>query len=154
MSVRTITQLYLPIAACAAGVAVALATPANAFQLITKSEAALPAARGEHDRGISRGPTIVVVSPPPSAGTMRSPIDMKIEFKPHGGAKINADSVLVTYMKDPTVDLTQRVKPFIETTGIEIKDAEVPPGVHTLRVDVADTYGHEGQAVFSFTVSR
>jgi hypothetical protein len=154
MSLRAILRLYLSIAACAAAVAVVRPTAAHAFQLITKSEAALPAARGGHDRGISRGPTIVIVSPAPAAGTVKSPIDLKIEFKPHGGAGIDADSVLVTYMKDPSVDLTQRIKPFIGPAGIEIKDAQVPPGTHRLRVDVADTYGHEGWTDFTFTVSR
>lgn len=146
--------LHCALAACVVGAAVALAAPAHALRLITKSEAALPPARGGHERGISRGPGVVVVFPSPEAGTVRSPLELKIKFVAHGGAKIDTDSVLVTYLKEPAVDLTQRLKQFIEPTGIDVKNAEVPPGTHWLRVDVADTEGHQGWAEFTFTVSR
>ncbi len=140
--------------ACAICVAVVLSVPARAFQLITDSEAALPAARIGPERGISRGPTIVIVSPSREAGNIKSPLNLKIKFESHGGAKIDIDSVLVTYLKRPTVDLTQRIKPFIAATGIDVEDAEVPPGTHMLRVDVSDTDGRPGWADFSFTVSK
>jgi hypothetical protein len=133
--------------------ALAFAGPAYAFELITKSEAALPMASGGHERGISRGPTIIVASPPPAAGTIHSPLDLKIEFKAHGGANIDVASVLVTYLKDPNVDLTQRIKQFIGPTGIDVQNAQVPPGTHRLRVAVTDSNGHEGSADFAFTVA-
>jgi hypothetical protein len=148
-----VTILRCAMLAAAVAIALAFAGPAGAFQLITKSEAALPAARGGNERGISRGPTIIVASPSPAAGTIHSPLDLHIEFKAHGGARIDVDSVLVTYLKDPAVDLTQRLKPFIAPGGIEVKQADVPPGIHRLRVSVADTNGHEGWTDFAFTVT-
>lgn len=150
----TRTILRRLIAACAVSVALVLAAPAGALELITPAEAALPAARMGPERGISRGPTIVIVSPSPEAGNIKSPLNLRIKFESHGAAKIDIDSVLVTYLKRPTVDLTQRIKPFIAATGINVEGAEVPPGTHTLRVDVSDTDGRPGWADFSFTVSK
>lgn len=147
------TSLRPTLAVFAIGAALFLAAPAHAMQLITKNEAALPADTAAH-RGISRGPTIVVVSPSPGAGTIQSPIELKIKFESHGSATVDADSVLVTYVKAPGVDLTARIKPFIAASGIDVKGAEVPPGAHTVRVHVADSYGHESSADFTFMVAQ
>jgi hypothetical protein len=129
------------------------AAPAGALQLITESEAALPSDRA-HDRGILRGPTIVIVSPAPAAGTIRSPLSLRIRFEAHDGATIDVDTVLLTYMKKPAVDLTQRIRRFIAPTGINVEDAQVPPGTHTLRVNVSDSHGHISRTDFTFTVSK
>ena len=45
-----------------------------------------------------------------------------------GGAKIDTDSVRMTYLRTSNVDLTPRIKPFVQTTGIEIPDVELPAG--------------------------
>jgi len=141
------------IGACAVLAAVLAAGAASALQLITTSEAALPADHS-HYRGISRGPTVAVVSPLPGAGSIKSPLHLKIKFQPHGAAKIDVDSVLLTYMKEPTVDLTQRIKPYITAGGIDVEDAEVPPGTHTLRLNIADSDGHTSTTDLTFSVSK
>lgn len=143
------------IGAFAALGAVTLAGPGFALQLITKAEAALPSAPvvGQ-ERGITRGPSVVIVSPPPIAGTVTSPLELKLKFEGHGGAQINVNSVVLTYLKVPAVDLTQRLKPYISATGIDVTDAEVPPGTHTLRVNLLDTDGRPNTAEFTFTVSK
>jgi hypothetical protein len=131
------------------------ARPAVAFQLITEAEAALPADLGEvHVRGISRGPTLVVESPQPGAGLQSSPMKLKVKFEAHGGAAINPDSVLLTYVKKQPIDLTSRVKPYIAASGIDAQDAEVPPGTHTIRVDVSDTRGHSNSIELTFSIAK
>ncbi len=57
-------------------------------------------------------------------------------------------------MRTPLVDLTQRAKAFITPDGIEIKNAEVPPGTHTIRVSVADTDGRIGSADITFSIGQ
>jgi hypothetical protein len=131
-----------------------LSGPAHALQLITAKEAALPPMPTVHERGISRGPTIVVVSPAPNAGMIQSPFTLKVSFESHGSATVDVDSVLVTYMKEPTIDLTQRIKPFIGASGIDVNDAQVPPGTHTLRVDVTDSQGRTTSTDLTFRVSQ
>jgi hypothetical protein len=62
--------------------------------------------------------------------------------------------VLLTYLRTPEIDLTQRIKPFIAAGGIDVQDAQVPPGTHTIRVIVADTDGRTNEADFTFTVGQ
>jgi hypothetical protein len=57
-------------------------------------------------------------------------------------------------MRTPAIDLTQRIRPYITANGIYVIDAEVPPGTHTLRVDVSDTDGRTSSADFTFSVSK
>jgi hypothetical protein len=132
-----------------------LTGPAGAVQLITESEAALPAGQSKgHERGITRAPSVVIVSPSPSAGMMKSPVSLKIRYEGHGGAKIDLDSVILTYVRNPEIDLTQRIKQFIAAEGIDVEDADVPPGTHTIRVLVTDSEGRTNWADFTFTVGQ
>jgi len=143
-------------ALCLAGL-LAAATPAAAIQLVTEQEAALPPDRlpGLELRGSpTRRPSAVIVSPPPNAGVMKSPVSFKVKLQAHGGAKIDPDSIVVTYKKTPEIDITQRIMPFITADGIDVPDAEVPPGTHQFRIELKDNAGHLGAADFSFQVGK
>jgi len=134
-----------------------VAAPAGAFELITADEAALPngATAALELRGSpTRRPGIIVVSPPPHAGLIHSPLDLKVRFQAFGGAEIDADSVIVTYLKQPAIDITQRIAPFIAASGINIAQAEVPPGTHQFRIEVKDKSGRIGATEFSFAVAK
>jgi hypothetical protein len=100
-------------------------TPAAAIQLVTEQEAALP-------------PDLLA-------------IDHRGIF---GGAKVDPDSIVVTYKKTPEIDITQRIMPFITADGIDVPDAEVPPGTHTFRIEVKDNKGYLGATDFSFRVGK
>lgn len=126
---------------------------ANATQLITEDEAKLPPPKGAiaaDRRGILRGPKVEIVSP---SGAAHSPLRLQLKFESFGGATINPDSVKVTYLRSPNVDLTPRVKPFIQAGGIDMPQAELPPGEYMVRVDVKDSDGRPGTASFTLTVS-
>ena len=83
-----------------AGMVLSIVTAAGAFQLITEQEAALPDdLTGNRRGGPTRGPDIVFVSPKPEAGLLKSPLNLTIRFKAHGGARIDRDSVQITYKK-------------------------------------------------------
>ena len=125
----------------------------NTLQLVTESEAALPLDKSV-DRAITRGPFVVVLFPPQGAGLIQSPFNLRLRFESRGGAKINADNVLVTYKRIPAIDLTQRIRQFIRPDGIEVENANVPPGVHRIRVEVRDSQGRAGLADFTFTVAK
>lgn len=114
-----------------------------AAPLITPKEAKLPDAAGNlNTRGISRGPAIKVVSP--TAGVQTSgPFEFKVDFEPRGGATIDKASVKVTYMKSPVVDLTPRIKGALTDNGFDLKNAEIPPGEHQIRITVKDSDGRE-----------
>jgi hypothetical protein len=126
---------------------------ARATQLITEEEARLPPPKGAiaaDRRGILRGPKVEVVSPSEMA---HSPLRLQLKFESYGGAKINIDSVKVMYLRTPNVDLTSRVKPFIQADGIDMPDTELPPGEYMVRVDVKDSDGRPGSISFTLKVS-
>ena len=79
---------------------------------------------------------------------------MRIAFEPHGGAKIDLSTVRLTYLRSPSVDLTERVKAGLSENGIDLKVAEVPPGEHQIRVSVQDSDGRVSNAVLTLNVVR
>lgn len=144
--------IFFRIAATAFGL---IMPSAFAAPLITVEEASRPAAvPAIVHRAITRGPGIRLVAPDLGGAETKSPVDIKIGFEPRGGAKIDLNSLKVIYLKSPTVDLLQRVKHGLSETGIDLKNAELPPGDHQLRVTVLDTEGREGTAVVSLKVAR
>jgi hypothetical protein len=44
--------------------------------------------------------------------------------------------------------------PFISADGIEVPEAEVPPGVHEFRIELKDKDGRLGGTEFSFKVGK
>jgi len=112
---------------------------AQAVQLITE----------EDKRGILRGPKVEYVS---TGETVHSPLHLQLKFQSFGGATIDLDSVRIIYLRAPNVDLTPRVRPFVRSTGVDIPDAELPPGEYTVRVDVKDSEGHSGTTSFVLKV--
>ena len=126
----------------------------NAAPLISAKEAALPSASGAlATRGISRGPSVKMVSPEADS-SVSSPIDFKVNFEARGEGKIDPESVKVVYMKSPFVDLTPRLKGAISAQGINFAKADVPPGVHTIRVTVKDNDGRETNSIFTLNVVK
>jgi hypothetical protein len=121
--------------------------------LITDEEAKLPPPKGAiaaERRGILRGPKVdfVHVTEP-----VRSPMRFQIRFESYGGAKVDPDSVKVTYLRTPNVDLTPRVKAFVQPTGIDIPDVQLPAGDHLVRVDIKDSDGRVGSTSFVLKVA-
>ena len=122
-------------------------------KLITEEETKLPPPKGAiaaDRRGILRGPKIDFVSP---AEPVRSPVHFQLRFESFGGAKIDPDSVKVTYLKTPNVDLTPRLKSFVQAGGIDVPDAELPAGDHMVRVDIKDSDGRVGTTSFVLKVA-
>lgn len=123
--------------------------PAYAAQvLITDEEARLPPPRGAiavDRRGISRAPKVDLVA---DNEPLHSPMHLQMKFASFGGARIDPDSVKVTYLRTPNVDLTARVASYVRKTGIDIPDAELPVGDHMVRVDVRDSDGRVGSTSF------
>jgi hypothetical protein len=149
--IATITCIVLAISIAAAA----------ALELITAEEAALPDATGINvkrgvqtvTRAVTRGPKVLVVSPA-SEATLRSPLNLQLRFETHGGAVIEPRSVAMTYLKKPTINLTPRIYQFIKAGGIDLNNAELPPGTHYFRVDVEDNGGRLGSTTFALTVAE
>jgi hypothetical protein len=128
-------------------------TAAVAAPLITAEEAALPPQKGavpNSGRGITRGPKI---QGPEAEGVQASPMHFLVKFQTFGGSSIELDALKVTYLKSPVVDLTPRIKPFAKATGIDMPDAQLPPGEHLVRVDVKDTDGRAASTSFLLKIA-
>ena len=126
---------------------------ADTMELITEEEAKLPDDESIH-RGVTRGPQIILVSPPPGAGMMKSPLNLRIRFESRGGVVVDEDTAIITYLKNPPIDLTQRSRLFINMHGINIENATVPVGSHSIRVEVKDIRGRSSFLEFSFRIMK
>ncbi len=130
---------------------------ARTLELLTPREAALPdgslaSAAKPSTRALTREPTVSLLSPPPEAGAVQSPLEFKLVFQSHGGSQIDPNTVKITYLKQPLIDLTGRVNRFVNATGIDLSNVEIPPGIHHIRVEIMDTDGRLGVGAFAFTV--
>jgi len=112
--------------------------------LITADEASRPDGQYILARAITRGPSIQFESPRevPAAG-----FTFKLALEAKGGALIDSKSLKVEYVKDPLVDLTPRMTTYLQGNKIEIAQAKVPPGKHTLRVIVKDSEGRQNSQI-------
>jgi hypothetical protein len=136
------------LASVASGPIAAVAAP-----LITPEEAALPPQKGavpNSGRGITRGPKIQVPEADPAQA---SPMRFQVKFQTFGGSSIDLDALKVTYLKSPVVDLTSRIKPFAQPTGIDMPEAQLPPGEHLVRVDVKDSEGRTASTSFLLKIA-
>ncbi len=147
-------SLLRPMIFTACIVIAAAATPVMAGTLlISAEEAKLPPPKGAvavATRGITRGPKVAYVGAPDTA---KSPMRLQLKFESFGGSKIDTDSLKVTYVKNPAVDLTPRLKPFVQPTGIDMPDAELPAGDHLIRVDVKDSDGRTATTSFTLKIA-
>ena len=144
------------IVAIAFGAGVTLAWPAvgAADMLISEAEAKLPASTdvAMTTRGMTRGPGVQQISPSPNLG-VPSPVPLKVKFVPRNNVAIDPDSVKVIYLKAKSVDLTERIKKHLTADGIDMANAEVPPGTHLLRINIKDSQGRTTMATIKLTVA-
>jgi hypothetical protein len=120
--------------------------------LITADEAKLPPPKGAiavSSRGVTRGPKVELVA---QDGVTRSPVRLQLKFQTYGGSKVDLDKVQATYLRTPNVDLTPRIKPFVNAKGIDVPAAELPPGDHMVRIDIKDSDGRAATASFVLKV--
>ena len=104
--------------------------------------------RSESAAGVARK------RPPPVRSNR--PVKLKLKFECFGGSKIDTDSIKIIYLKNPEVDLTKRVKPFIAEDGkaLEMDAARVPPGDHMIKVDLKDSDGRPATVSFLLKVAK
>lgn len=150
--------MYCPVsrssalAAFVAAVLLAAQAPLRADILVTDAEARLPppTKTGTASRGITRGPRIEFAGVTDPA---RSPVRLQFKFEAFGGATVNLASLRLMYLKTPLIDLTDRVKPYVRATGIDMPRAELPVGEHAMRLELADSDGRTAISNFVIRVA-
>ena len=139
--------------ACLVGLGASVSDSAFPDSLISIEEAELPPQKGavpNSGRGVTRGPKILV---PDQETEQPSPMHFQVKFQTFGGSIIDLGALKVTYLKSPVVDLTPRVRPFAQASGIDMADAQVPPGDHLLRVDIKDSAGRMASRSFRLRIA-
>jgi hypothetical protein len=125
-----------------------------AEMLITVEEAQLPPPKGAVSvdrRGVTRGPKVELLFP---ADEIQSPTKIQLKFQSFGGATIDLAAFKMIYLRTPNVDLTPRIKAYLQPTGIDMPEVVLPPGEHMLRVDIKDSDGRAGGTSFVLKVAR
>ena len=122
-------------------------------QLITPEEAALPASDADSaNRNITRGPGVDALAPSPIG--VQGAFRFAVKFKPRNGVEIDPEQVRVTYLREPAIDLTPRVKAFITAEGIEAPEVLAPPGEHVILVEAIDREGRTGRGKITLKVAE
>jgi hypothetical protein len=148
------------------GVVLFMAARSCAFgmELITPAEARLPWAEIDNVRGPIPGPEIQLIVPESTlvrdrtperqlmAISLKAPFRFVVRFRAHGGTKIDLETFTAKYIKNPFVDLTARMRPYLTEVGIAIPEAGVPPGNHLIRIQVRDNAGRLGTAFVELQV--
>lgn len=144
----------MALAALIAASTTGLAFAAEPLRLITPEEAELPAPAADtgQSRNITRGPGVDPLSPPP-VGVNDGPFRLAVKFKPRNGVPIDPAQVRVTYRRDPAIDLTGRLKPFVTADGIEAPAVIVPPGKHVVEIEAIDKEGRVGRGQITLTIT-
>lgn len=130
------------------------ARAAEPIQLITPSEAGMPASATANGstRNLTRGPGIDTL-PTPDKGVDGKPFRLAVRFMPSNGVPVDPASVRVYYRRQPPVDITERIKSFITPAGIDAPSVVVPPGTHVIEIEAMDKEGRIGRRQLTLTVA-
>ena len=100
------------------------------------------------------GPLISIESPGES-GTVNSPAAIRVVFAPGtSGETADPDSFKFLLKKLITIDLTDRVSEFVTADGIDVEEADIPPGKYKFEMRIADLAGNESARQFKMKVVK
>lgn len=101
---------------------------------------------------VAGAPKIEIEQPTDLKG-LSSPFPIKVAFKSEGNSDISVDSFRILYgmLK---IDITDRVlkKTRVTKEGLEVKEAAIPVGSHTLVMRIRDSAGREGELRLGLSV--
>ena len=98
------------------------------------------------------GPQIQVVEP--GGGEIgKQPVEIDVVFdKSRDGAEPKMETLKVRYLKFISIDITDRVRPYVAANRIHVTQAEFPKGSHTVEIYVEDAQGRASSRVVEFKV--
>ncbi len=107
----------------------------HSFTLITPEEALQPEVPflKECSSPEENGPHIKINAPKLNLPLL-TPFVVDIAFEASRNKIIDYDSLRVRYLKFIPIDLTDRVKPYLDNNRLMLKDVKVPQGRHCLQV--------------------
>ena len=88
----------------------------------------------------SRGPIIKVITPE-EGKTYAPPLNIELYFITKDLSEIDLSTLKVEYLKLFSIDITERVLPYVNKEGIKISNAKFPSGTHNLKITIGDKRG-------------
>lgn len=88
------------------------------------------------------GPQIKIHSPNLEE-PLSIPFQVDIAFEASPEKTIDFDSLSIKYLKVIAIDLTGRIKPYLNNNRLTVKDVKVPQGRHRLQFFIAYTSGEK-----------
>ena len=139
----------------------AFAPASQAFVLVSPDEVARERAKGDpmgslRFRGSgkeeSEAPEIVLVNPV-TLTNIPSPLNIELKFLPKSPSKIVHDSLRVLYGFFG-FNVTDRLTGHAEITpsGILARDATLPPGSHSITIEISDDQNRIARKTFQFVI--
>lgn len=115
------------------------------LELITAQEAATQdmdpsQMHVEVGRGDENGPSIELLAPQ-IGSPLKPPVPIAVKFIQRTGKDIDPSTFKLEYLKFITIDLTSRVKQYVTKEGINVPEAKLPSGTHTIRLSIGDITG-------------
>jgi len=101
----------------------------------------------------SNGPVIELMQPN-IAEQVTTPIDIVINFLPGASeAQPNMKSLIIALKGIITIDITKRLKPFINGTTLNVQDAKIPKGKHRILVMIQDQQDNYSERLIKIKVN-
>lgn len=93
------------------------------------------------------GPEVLVISPEVDK-TYWPPLKIMVKFIPRDGTQVDLSSLKVECLKLLSINITDRVKEYANSQGINVEKAELPSGTHKMRITLGDSGGGITSKVF------
>jgi hypothetical protein len=98
------------------------------------------------------GPKISIASPKHNA-TYAGPFPIKVDFLPGPkGYEVDISTLKLEYKKAWGIDITDRVRDYIDGTAIDLAESELPTGRHTVEIEIADVEDNLSRQIFTVIV--
>lgn len=121
--------------------------------LVTADEARMSTVRAVV-KELDNGPTIKINSPK-NGSVLNGPFRLYVEIvKKADGADVDMKTLKVNYLKMITINITPRVKSYIEGTKLDVPQAEFPAGDHRTEIYIEDVDGNVSTKLFTVTVNE
>jgi hypothetical protein len=117
--------------------------------LVTPEEAAMQLRDGEYIEPMAakKGPgPFIVVKSPKILKQLRSPIDIHVVFEPGASGRPAAMKTLrVQLVGFIPINITDRLRKYIDGYSLNIEQAELPTGKHRMRMRIKDVDGNANE---------
>ncbi len=152
-------KMYWGVLAIAAWGVFLASMGAHAFTLVTEDEVRTEARAAEKQPARRRAlpavgaPRIEVRAPRLSGSALRNPLRIELGFTSGADAEINPASFRAFY-GSLRIDITERIVKSVRvtTSGLNVDNAEIPPGSHRLFLRIADTKQRATETELRFVI--